>query len=408
MISSEAFVLSLGLLLGILASWAFKRLPDERWQFLASVPIMKDSSGRWHGLNFTYYGLLTANALVFGVGLLIVLLGSLHVPTAVTLALILAVLLLCLPAAKWVARLVEGKSCTFTVAGAFFVGIFVTPVVLHFFNLVLPEVGVRPVPLVPVLAAVMIAYTFGEALGRLACISFGCCYGVSLSAAHPILQKLLSRRHFVFSGKMKKISYASGMEGMQVVPIQAMTSLVYILAGLTASFLFLKGSFGVAFLFTIAVTQGWRSLSETLRADYRGHGRISAYQIMGVLAIFLALALLFLLPAELAITPDLPAGIEAAWHPAVVLFLQGLWGILLYCSEKVWSRERRFLFTSITIEFSGNPVDLFNPNSQTYHAAVLTDCRSKHGNGARSFGQVSLYESEDLLRLVKYCFFRAR
>jgi hypothetical protein len=104
MISSETFVLSLGLLLGILATWAFKRLPDERWQFLASVPIMKDSSGRWHGLNFTYYSLLTANALVFGVGLLIVLLGSLHVPTAVTLALILAVLLLCLPAAKWVAR----------------------------------------------------------------------------------------------------------------------------------------------------------------------------------------------------------------------------------------------------------------------------------------------------------------
>jgi hypothetical protein len=128
MISSEAFVLSLGLLLGSLAIWAFKRLPDERWQFFASVPIMKDSSGRWHGLNFTYYGLLTANALVFGVGLLIVLLGSLH-PTTVTLGVILMVLLLCLPAAKWMARLVEGKSCTFTVAGAFFVGIFVTPAV---------------------------------------------------------------------------------------------------------------------------------------------------------------------------------------------------------------------------------------------------------------------------------------
>ena len=61
MISSETFVLSLGLLLGGLSTWAFKCLPDERWQFLASVPILKDSSGRWHGLNFTYYGLLTAN-----------------------------------------------------------------------------------------------------------------------------------------------------------------------------------------------------------------------------------------------------------------------------------------------------------------------------------------------------------
>jgi hypothetical protein len=328
MISNEAFVLSLGLLLGSLATWAFKRLPDERWQFLASVPIMKDAGGRWHGINFTYYGLLTANALVFGVGLLIVLFGSLHVPTTVTLALILAVLLLCLPAAKWVARLVEGKSCTFTVAGAFFVGIFVTPAVLYFFNLALPGMGLRPVPLVPALAAVVIAYTFGEGLGRLACISFGCCYGGSISKAHPILQKVIGHRSFVFSGKMKKISYASGMEGMQVIPIQAMTFFFYTLAGLAATLLFLKGSFGVAFIVAITLTQGWRSLSETLRADYRGEDRISAYQIMGASGIFLALALIYLLPGDFAITPDLSAGMEAAWHPAVVLFLQGLWGIV--------------------------------------------------------------------------------
>lgn len=51
MISNEAFVLSLGLLLGSLATWAFKRLPDERWQFLAAVPIMKDAGGRWTDLH---------------------------------------------------------------------------------------------------------------------------------------------------------------------------------------------------------------------------------------------------------------------------------------------------------------------------------------------------------------------
>jgi hypothetical protein len=239
---------------------------------------------------------------------------------------------------------VEGKQCTFTVAGAFFVGIFVTPAVLYLLNLVLPGIGLRPVPIVPALAAVMIAYTFGEGLGRLACISFGCCYGVSLSEAHPILQKVLGRRHFVFSGKMKKISYASGMDGMQVVPIQAMTSLVYILAGLAATFLFLKGGFGVAFIVTIAVTQGWRSLSETLRADYRGAGRMSAYQIMGISAIFLALVLVFLLPAEIAIAPDLSAGIEAAWRPAVVLFLQALWAIvfLLFGKSMVTGAEISF------------------------------------------------------------------
>jgi hypothetical protein len=344
MLSSEVFVLLLGLFLGSLVAWAFKRLPDERWQFLASVPIMKVSSGHWHGLNFTYYGLLTANALVFGVALLIVLLGSLQVATTVTLAFIFAVLLLCLPAARWVARLVEGKACTFTVAGAFFVGIFATPAVLHLLNLALPGIGFQPVPIVPGLAAVMIAYTFGEGLGRLACISFGCCYGISLSEAPPIIQKLLGHRYFVFSGKLKKISYASGMDGLQVIPIQAMTSLLYILAGLAATFLLLKGNFAGAFLVTISLTQGWRTLSETLRADHRGHGRISAYQIMGLVAICLALVMISLLPAERAITPDLPAGLEAAWRPAVVLFLQGLWAIvfLLFGKSMVTGAEISF------------------------------------------------------------------
>src|SRR5262249_48518577 len=150
--------------------------------------------------------------------------------------------------------------------------------------------------------------------GRLACISFGCCYGVSIDAAHPAVQKLLGGRHFVFSGEMKKISYASGMQGIQVVPIQAMTSIIYILPGLIATFLFLKGSFGVDFMLTIAVPRGWRLPSEPRGADYRGGGRISAYKIRGVLAILLAFALLSPLPAEGFPTVAPPAGMEAAWH----------------------------------------------------------------------------------------------
>src|SRR5262249_39075069 len=138
--------------------------------------------------------------------------------------------------------------------------------------------------------------------------------------------------------------------GIQVVPIQAMTSIIYILAGLIATFLFLKGSFGVAFMLTIAVTQGWRLLSETLRADYRGGGRISAYQIMGVLAILLAFALLYLLccplplPAGVVPPSPPPAGIETAWHPAVVLFLQGLWALvfLLFGKSMVTGAEISF------------------------------------------------------------------
>jgi hypothetical protein len=328
MISNEAFVLSLGVLLAGMVTWAFKRLPEERWQFLASVPIMKDIDGRWHGLNFTFYGLLTANALVFGVALLIILFGALRISVSVTLTLIFAVLLVCLPAAKWVARLVEGRQYTFTIAGAFFVGVFTAPAVILAFNALLPKAGFAPVPMTPALAAILIAYAFGEGLGRLACISFGCCYGVTLQEAGPVLRRIFDHWHFVFLGDTKKISYASGLAGKQVVPIQAITSLVFIGVGLAAIWLFLKGKFAVAFVLTMAVTQGWRIFSEVLRADFRGKGRISAYQLMGVAAIAFAAVHSYLVGDNGVIAADLAAGLEALWHAEVLLALQTLWALV--------------------------------------------------------------------------------
>ena len=65
---------------------------------------------------------------------------------------------------------------------------------------------------------------------------------------------------------------------------------------------------------------------------------------MGLWAIFLALVLLSLLPAEIVITSDLMAGIEASWRPAVVLFLRGLWVIvfLLFGKSMVTGAEISF------------------------------------------------------------------
>jgi hypothetical protein len=344
MISNESFVLLLGALLSGIVLWACKRLPEERWQFLASVPIMKDSSGRWLGLNFTYYGLLTANALVFGVALLIVLFGSLRVPVAVTLSLIFAVLAPCLPAARWIARLVEGKQCSFTIAGAFFVGIFIAPGVLTLLNAQIATLDIRPLPIIPSLAAILIAYAFGEGLGRLACISFGCCYGVALDEAPPILRRVFDRWHFVFSGHLKKIAYASGLEGKQVLPIQALTAMLYVFVGLIATLLFLNGAFAISFVFTMLATQAWRIYSETLRADYRGGGRFSPYQVMGLFAIAFAPALSYLMPTNEKIVVELSSGIETAWQPLVLLSLQLLWVIvfILFGKSMVTGAEISF------------------------------------------------------------------
>ncbi|HUK40306.1 MAG TPA: hypothetical protein VLX11_04670 [Candidatus Acidoferrales bacterium] len=342
--TDELFVFSLGVPLASLVHWAVKRLPDERWQFLASIPIMKDASGRWHGLNVTYYGLLTANALAFGVALLILLFGALHVSMAAAVSVILTVLLICLPAAKWVARLVEGKRCTFTIAGAFFVGIFVAPAVLYGFDGLLPSLGLRPIPVMPALAAALIAYAFGEGLGRLACISFGCCYGALLSESHPLLQRLFNQWHFIFSGKMKKISYASAMDGKRVIPIQAVTAVIYLSVGLISLLLFFHSEYTVAFLLAMIVTQGWRVLSETLRADYRGEGKTSAYQVMGLLAILFALAMSVFARGDLSPKPELAAGLEIIWHPVTVILLQALWVVVFVMFGKSMVTESEISF----------------------------------------------------------------
>ncbi|MGH7793913.1 MAG: prolipoprotein diacylglyceryl transferase family protein [Candidatus Binatia bacterium] len=196
-----------------------------------------------------------------------------------------------------------GRGLAFTIAGAFFVGIFVAPAVRILFNSQLA----KGLPIIPSLGAIMIAYAFGEGLGRLACISFGCCYGVALDELSPILLRVFDRWHFVFSGHMKKISYASNLEGKRVLPIQAITAVLYIIAGLVATLLFLNASFAAAFILTMVVTQGWRIFSETLRADYRGDGKMSAYQAMGLVSIVFAFTVCHLVPTDHSVSAELHA-----------------------------------------------------------------------------------------------------
>jgi len=84
-------------------------------------------------------------------------------------------------------------------------------------------------------------------------------------------------------------------------------------------------------LFATVTTQGWRSFSETLRADYRGEGKISAYQIMGMIGVLYALAVAYVLAGDSAGPLDLSAGMKSLWSPALILFLQGIWiTIFLY------------------------------------------------------------------------------
>lgn len=326
---NEVFVLALGATFFGYLVWGFRVLPGERWQIFATLPWRPTANGEWVGLNLTYYGLLSSVAQLVSVAVIFLLFGAVGVPRLLTALLVILLLGATVPASKFIAFLVEKKRAVFSVGGAAFVGIVLAPWAVLAVNATLaPWLDAPAIPLWPALAAMGIAYAFGEGLGRLACISFGCCYGMPLAGTHPWLARLFDRACFVFRGETKKIAYAGKLAGEKVVPIQAITALLYTATGLAGMLLFLHGNYAVALLLTLSVTQLWRAVSETLRADWRGAGMISVYQILALLALSYVLALLAWLPTPAASAADLLHGLEALWHPGMILFLLALWATM--------------------------------------------------------------------------------
>jgi len=295
---------------------------------MAAVPKKKDGDGSWMGINLTYYGFFTANAYVAALALFLALMGSVGVPVPVSIVFGVTLIGVCMPASRLIARIVEGKAHTFTVGGASFAGLILAPAAIALVNLGAGRMGVHGLPFMEALAAMGAAYAIGEGLGRLACISFGCCYGKPVEDAHPLARRLFNGAGCVFWGATRKAAYESGLEGIPLIPIQAITAILYTVTGIVTAGLFLSGSHGIAFLFAIITTQLWRAFSETLRADFRGGGRISTYQTMALAAVPLALLLAGFHtppahhPQRVA---DIIAGVQTLWDPAVIILLQGVW-----------------------------------------------------------------------------------
>ncbi|MGB3221816.1 MAG: prolipoprotein diacylglyceryl transferase family protein [Desulforhopalus sp.] len=318
------FLLGLCFILAHFLGWSFKHLPGERWQMLAVVPIRKGDENRWQGSNLTYYGFFIATSQLISLTLLLILLGAMGLSIPGTMLAILIVLTCCIPAARLMAMLVEKKRHTFTIGGASFVGILLAPWSIQLSNTMLASIDSK-LPIIPVLAAMAIAYTLGEGLGRLGCISYGCCYGKPLKDCNFFLQWLFARASFIFYGSTKKVEYEAQLAGEKLLPIQAITCVLYTFGALIGSYLFLIGLFTPALLFTIALTQLWRILSETIRADFRGFGNISAYQKMGMMSVLYILGIIYFVHAAPYSDPEILDGIGVLWDPYVILGLQLLW-----------------------------------------------------------------------------------
>jgi hypothetical protein len=335
--SAELFIIVLAALFAALFAWAFRTLPQERWQFLAVMPVGKTGGGEWQGLNLTFYGFFMATSNALAVVIVFALLGAIGVTANAVFALSAITMALCWPAARLIARAVEKKAHTFTVGGAVFAGGLMAPWIVQSLNATRARALVGEIPVVPALAAMSVAYAYAEALGRLACISFGCCYGKSLDQLSPRMRRLFESFSFTFNGATKKVAYEGSLEGVRVAPVQAINSVVSILIALAGAYLFLKSYFTSSLLFATVGMQLWRFLSEKLRADYRGKAeKISAYQIMALLMAPYAVAVALLFPSGQAENLEITAGLGLLWNPAVLLFCQALWlAVFLFTGRSV-------------------------------------------------------------------------
>jgi hypothetical protein len=150
------------------------------------------------------------------------------------------------------------------------------------------------------------------------------------------LVRFLASYALIFEGETKKTAYESRLAGEPLLPVQAITAVLYCATGIAATALFFSNHPAWALLLAITVTQAWRAYSEFLRADFRGTHRFSIYQRMSLigLAYTVAVVVLLQLPAVHAIlqlsttaaaTPQMARGLAIFASPVLLIAIQLLW-----------------------------------------------------------------------------------
>jgi hypothetical protein len=139
------------------------------------------------------------------------------------------------------------------------------------------------------------------------------------------LRRIFESANFVFAGSTKKVAYEGKLEGVHVVPVQAITAVIYTITALVGTYLYLQSYFVPALMLTMVLTQAWRAISEALRADFRGNaGILSAYQVMAILAIIYLFFVMMIFEAA-ASPANILTGLNSLWNPMVLILCQAHW-----------------------------------------------------------------------------------
>lgn len=282
--SNIVFILLLSTLLIFFMQLVFRIFPKEKYQFIAAIPKKKEGS-LWKSINYTFYGFITATSIVFALSIFYVLMLLQNYEIFMIAFVVFPVMIIAFLSVKFLTTLIEGKKHVFSVGAALFVSFISAPFIVYVVNKFPGTYFNSKIDFIYFMAAASVAFLFGEGTGRMACVSFGCCYGKPVKNLSSFWQWLFKNVNFVFEGKTKKISYTSGYDGIEVVPVQAITSVFCSAAGVAGLAMILNGYVQQAFLFSSVFVFFWRFISEFLRADYRGGTKISAYQIFSIIAI---------------------------------------------------------------------------------------------------------------------------
>ncbi len=327
MISNIIIVSGLFVFLSAIIIWSFYNLPKEKYQFIAAVPSFKTHE-KWVGVNYTFYGLISASAAALGVTIFYLLMILPGYSSIMIIAVLLPIFMSAIASAKILASLVEKKKNVLSVGAALFTAFLISPIVTFAVNKYMSPFYGKSIDFIFFLTSASVSFLFGEGMGRLACVSFGCCYGKQVKTLKGVLYKIFSVFFIRFTGDTKKISYASNLQGKKIVPIQIITAFIYIFSGSLCMYLLLDGRVMASFLISSLCIFVWRLLSEFLRCDYRGGGKISVYQIFSVISIFLVILISFtcnIFSYNDSQNYEIYSAILKLWDPAYILMIQGLW-----------------------------------------------------------------------------------
>ena len=233
------FLSGLGFILVHLLGWGFKHLPGERWQTLV-VGTIKDGDDHWLGSNLTYYGFFIATSQLIALTLLLILLGAMGLSLPGTILAILLILACCIPAARLIA-IRSRKSATPLLLGSLLCRHPASTMAIQFSSPY--STWVNPTTSHSRLGGYVHSLYPGRRAWQARLHQLWLLLWQTAQRVQQVLQSLFTRINFIFYGATKKVAYEGRLAGEKLIPIQAITCVLYTLGALIGSYLFLIGLF---------------------------------------------------------------------------------------------------------------------------------------------------------------------